>query len=78
MTGIITRRRFVQGLGAGATVAGLAPKGSLIGEARAAGGPVVVGTWGGDYQNLMDQYINQPVLKPAGYDTYMVGKLHIR
>jgi putative spermidine/putrescine transport system substrate-binding protein len=65
MTASITRRRFVQGLGAGAVAVGLAP--GLIGPAEAAGGPVVVGTWGGDYQNLMDQYIAQPILKPAGY-----------
>ncbi|HLZ67597.1 MAG TPA: extracellular solute-binding protein [Aliidongia sp.] len=67
MAGIITRRRFVQGVGAGAAIAGLAPAGSLIGGAKAAGGPVVVGTWGGDYQNLMDQYIAQPIMGPTGY-----------
>ena len=68
MTGSITRRRFVQGIGAGAAIAGLAPAGALIGEAKAAGGPVVVGTWGGDYQTLMDQYIAQPIIKPTGYE----------
>jgi putative spermidine/putrescine transport system substrate-binding protein len=67
MTGSITRRRFVQGLGAGAAVAGLAPKGSLVGRAEAAGGPVVVATWGGDYQSLMDEYIAKPLMTPAGY-----------
>ncbi|HEV2673163.1 MAG TPA: extracellular solute-binding protein [Aliidongia sp.] len=65
MAASITRRRFVQGMGAGATLAGLGP--ALVGKAQAAGGPVVVGTWGGDYQNLMDQYIAQPIMAPIGY-----------
>lgn len=44
----------------------LAPALPLIpGMARAAGGDVVVGTWGGDYQNLLRQYIS-PLVEKAG------------
>jgi putative spermidine/putrescine transport system substrate-binding protein len=36
--------------------------------AAAASGQAVVGTWGGDYQNLQQQHIVEPILKPAGVD----------
>lgn len=52
------------------TAAGLslAPALPLVpGAARAAGGEVVVGTWGGDYQNFLQQFIS-PVVKPEGLD----------
>jgi putative spermidine/putrescine transport system substrate-binding protein len=42
-------------------------------SAKAAGGKVVVGTWGGDYQNLIQKNISAPLLQPQGieviYDT---------
>src|SRR5476651_2506931 len=36
--------------------------------ARADGGRVVVGTWGGDYARLLTKNIEDPLLKPNGYD----------
>ncbi|SAI74454.1 extracellular substrate-binding protein [Bordetella ansorpii] len=46
----------------------LAPALPMIpGLAHAAGGSVVVGTWGGDYQNLLRQYI-EPTAQKAGID----------
>lgn len=67
MSMTMNRRQFGIGLGA-ATGLGL----SGIRPASAAG-QVIVGTWGGDYQNLLDQNIAQPILKPMGievvYDT---------
>jgi len=46
----------------------LAPALPLIpGLAHAAGGKVVVGTWGGDYQNLLQQYIS-PIVQKQGID----------
>jgi putative spermidine/putrescine transport system substrate-binding protein len=35
---------------------------------RAAGGRVVVGTWGGDYQNLLQSNIAAPLLEPQGFN----------
>jgi len=64
----ITRRAF----GTAAALGGLAATGALpllrVPTARAAGGQVVVGTWGGDYQNLMDKFIAQPLVAPKGYE----------
>jgi putative spermidine/putrescine transport system substrate-binding protein len=55
---------------------GLAAAGtlSIIGGRRAsAGGRVVVGTWGGDYEQLLQKNIGAPLLQPQGievlYDT---------
>ncbi|ALM82164.1 ABC transporter substrate-binding protein [Bordetella sp. N] len=46
----------------------LAPALPLVpGMARAAGGDVVVGTWGGDYQNFLQQFIG-PTAKQLGLD----------
>ena len=36
--------------------------------ARAQGGRVVVGTWGGDYARLLAKNIEDPLLKPKGYE----------
>ena len=36
--------------------------------ARAQGGRVVVGTWGGDYAKLLAKNIEDPLLKPKGYE----------
>ena len=38
------------------------------GGARAEGGRVVVGTWGGDYARLLAKNIEDPLLKPKGYE----------
>src|SRR5262245_38539733 len=57
----ITRRSL--GIGAaslaGAAAFGLAP-------ARAQAAPCIVGTWGGDYQNLLEANIAKPLLEPKG------------
>jgi putative spermidine/putrescine transport system substrate-binding protein len=37
-------------------------------RAAAAGGRVVVGTWGGDYARLLTKNVEDPFLKPKGYD----------
>ena len=44
----VSRRTALKGLGAGA----VALPAFLKGEARAEGGRVVIGTWGGDYARL--------------------------
>jgi putative spermidine/putrescine transport system substrate-binding protein len=58
------RRDFVKSA-AGLTLAPVLPM--LPGVAGAAGGEVVVGTWGGDYQNYLQQFIS-PALKKDGLD----------
>ena len=64
----LTRRQFNTALAASAALGGLG-----LPRARAATGPVIVGTWGGDYQNLLQKYIAEPLLAPKGveviYDT---------
>src|SRR5262245_22275555 len=64
----LTRRKF--GLLAGS---GLAATAIGSRSAAAQGGQVVVGTWGGDYQNLMQAHIVEPMMKPMNievvYDT---------
>jgi len=62
----IDRRHLMKsGLAAGGAVA-LSP---LLGQvARADGGRVVVGTWGGDYAHLLTKNIEDPLLKPKGID----------
>ena len=51
----------------GAALAGTAALGE---SARAqAGGKVVVGTWGGDYANLLKKNVEDPILKPRGFET---------
>lgn len=55
---MITRR----GLGLGTAGLALAARPR---PARAAG-QVVVGTWGGDYQTLQQQYVVDPIMAPAG------------
>lgn len=61
MTGRMSRRQFnaMLGAGAAATLAG-------VRSARAEAGQVVVGTWGGDYQNFQQNYIVGPVLGNSG------------
>jgi putative spermidine/putrescine transport system substrate-binding protein len=68
MVAKLTRRQFNAALGAGVALGGLG-----LPWARAATGPVVVGTWGGDYQNLLQKHIAEPLLAAKGieviYDT---------
>jgi putative spermidine/putrescine transport system substrate-binding protein len=51
-----------------ASAAALAAPAILGRAARAAGGPIVVGTWAGDYGNLLKDNIQDPLLVPKGYD----------
>lgn len=57
----ISRRDF--GLGA-ASLAGAAVLGGA--PVHAQGTPCIVGTWGGDYQNLLEANIVKPLLEPKG------------
>src|SRR3954471_24916511 len=59
----MTRRTALQGLGASVALPAI-----LRGEAQAQGGRVVVGTWGGDYARLLSKNIEDPILKPKGYE----------
>jgi putative spermidine/putrescine transport system substrate-binding protein len=56
-------RRGALGLGLGAVAAP-----ALLRTARAEGGRVVIGTWGGDYARLLAKNIEDPILKPKGYE----------
>ncbi|HWL82128.1 MAG TPA: polyamine ABC transporter substrate-binding protein [Roseomonas sp.] len=60
----ITRRMALTG-GAAALSALTA---GLPGIARAADGRVVVGTWGGDYGNLLRSNIDEPLMQPKGIE----------
>jgi putative spermidine/putrescine transport system substrate-binding protein len=66
----LTRRDFARLGGTALAAAALAPS---TREATAAGGQVVVGTWGGDYENLLQAHVAEQVMKPQGieviYDT---------
>jgi putative spermidine/putrescine transport system substrate-binding protein len=72
------RRRFLASAGGIVTASALAP---FAGIARAAGtctGRVVVGTWGGDYQRLLQENIN-PLVAPSGVSViYDVGSALVR
>ncbi|TMJ04555.1 MAG: extracellular solute-binding protein [Alphaproteobacteria bacterium] len=57
-------RRHTLGLGLGI----IAAPAILRGPAHAEGGRVVVGTWGGDYARLLTKNIEDPILKPKGYE----------
>src|SRR6266567_610287 len=57
----LTRRAFGFGASALASSAALG-----LGRARAQPATCVVGTWGGDYQNLLDANIVKPLLEPKG------------
>jgi putative spermidine/putrescine transport system substrate-binding protein len=60
-----TRRDALKGLGLAAGAAVL-PVGH---PARAqAGGRIVVGTWGGDYARLLAKNVEDPLLKPKGFE----------
>ncbi|MXP62091.1 extracellular solute-binding protein [Roseomonas sp. M0104] len=60
----ITRRLALSG--GAATLSALTA--GLPGLARAADGRVVVGTWGGDYGNLLRQNIDEPLVQPKGIE----------
>src|SRR6187549_3784174 len=57
-------RRHALGLGLGA----VAMPALLRGPAQAQGGRVVVGTWGGDYARLLTKNVEDPILKPKGFE----------
>jgi len=57
-------RRDALGLGLGAIAMPAVGRGT----ARAEGGRVVVGTWGGDYARLLTKNVEDPLLKPKGYE----------
>lgn len=59
---MISRRHF---LSASAGIAALA---SGMPTARAEGGQVVVGTWGGDYGQLLSDIIDKPIMTPMGFE----------
>ncbi|XUM22626.1 ABC transporter substrate-binding protein [Bradyrhizobium oligotrophicum S58] len=59
---MISRRHF---LSASAGIAALA---SGMPTARAEGGQVVVGTWGGDYGQLLADIIDKPIMTPKGFE----------
>jgi putative spermidine/putrescine transport system substrate-binding protein len=63
MTSKLTRRHAL-GLGLGAVAA----PAFLRGTAHAQGGRVVVGTWGGDYARLLTKNVEDPILKPKGFE----------
>ncbi|MCE7029812.1 ABC transporter substrate-binding protein [Jiella avicenniae] len=60
----ISRRSFLAGT-AGVAASSLILPGM---PAFAAGGRIVVGTWGGDYARLLTENIDQPILNPLGYE----------
>lgn len=60
---MISRRHFLSaGMGAASAFASMAP------AARAEAGQVVVGTWGGDYGQLLSELIDKPLLGPKGIE----------
>lgn len=67
MTGRITRRDFNKGAAAALALAALGPK-AVFAQSKPSG-RVVVGTWGGDYQNLQQANIVDPLMTPMGVET---------
>src|SRR5436190_774448 len=66
MTSKLNRRDAIKALGLAAGAAAL-PAG-LPSPAHAEGGRVVVGTWGGDYAKLLTKNVEEPFLKPKGFE----------
>ena len=64
----VSRRTTLKGLAASVALPAV-----LRGEARAQGGRIVVGTWGGDYAKLLAKNIEDPLLKPKGFEVDGVG-----
>ncbi len=62
----IDRRQIIT---SAAILGGAVATAPLMGrQAQAAGGRVVVGTWGGDYARLLTKNIEDPILKPKGIE----------
>jgi len=59
---MISRRHFLS------ATAGVAALASGVPNARAEGGQVVVGTWGGDYGQLLADIIDKPIMTPKGFE----------
>ena len=62
--GHMSRRHFMQKT---ALVAGALALGAESAFAQQAG-KIVVGTWGGDYARLLTKNIEDPLLKPKGFE----------
>lgn len=63
----IDRRTTLKGLGL-AAAGGLLPSGALTPASAQAAGRIVVGTWGGDYARLLNKNVEEPFLKPKGFE----------
>jgi putative spermidine/putrescine transport system substrate-binding protein len=63
----MSRRAAIKGLGWAATAAVLPEMAPGTAMAQA-GGKVVVGTWGGDYAKLLTKNVEEPFLKPKGFE----------
>ncbi|HWK45495.1 MAG TPA: extracellular solute-binding protein [Stellaceae bacterium] len=61
----LSRRNFTLGLGAGVALGAL---GGMAPARAAASGQVVVGTWGGDYLNLLQKYVADPLMTPKSVE----------
>ena len=59
---MISRRHFLS------ATAGVAALASGMPTARAESGQVVVGTWGGDYGQLLSDIIDKPIMTPKGFE----------
>ena len=59
---MISRRHFLS------ATAGVAALASGMPTARAESGQVVVGTWGGDYGQLLSDIIDKPIMTPRGFE----------
>jgi putative spermidine/putrescine transport system substrate-binding protein len=59
-----SRRQALLGAGAAAAGLGLGARGAAAQQR----GRIVVGTWGGDYARLLAKNIEDPILKPAGWE----------
>ncbi|QCK84540.1 extracellular solute-binding protein [Phreatobacter aquaticus] len=67
MTKHIDRRTALKGMGLAAASGALASVSTRRADAQAAG-RVVVGTWGGDYGRLLAKNVEEPFLKPKGFE----------
>src|SRR5437868_5909861 len=61
-----SRRDALKGAGLG--LGAIAMPSIVTSRANADGGRVVIGTWGGDYARLLAKNIEDPLLKPKGFD----------
>ena len=65
---MISRRHFLE------LSAGAAALASNMPIARADTGQIVVGTWGGDYGQLLSDLIDKPLLAPKGVEVVESGQ----